>query len=338
MKAMVLACLLALGFQDAPPDTEETPPDAEVKLKSGDILHGRLVDQTDAEVILDHAVLGELKIPTADVEAVVLVPVVVKAAEPPPEEEPAAKPPVEEEPTAEPPAEEEKEKPEWKWRFDLGFTGSAGVTNETSLRVGLTGRFRDPLKFYRVDSAYILKTTDSETTDNEFNADVLGDWKFKEKSKWGYFGQSTFDWDQFQSWDYRVTAHGGLSYLLLDLDKPQGSGNDFLDLVGRFGLGGNKEFGSIDEDFQAEAMLQGELNCKLSERSKLTFRVTYYPDADTEDFGEFRLTSRAEWAYDLEILEGLAFVVGYNYEYQSRTDPGVDPNDLNIYLSLGMNF
>ena len=88
--------------------------------------------------------------------------------------------PVEEEPTAEPPAEEEKDKPEWKWRFDLGFTGSAGVTNETSLRVGLTGRYRDPLKFYRVDSAYILKTTDSATTDNEFNADVLGDWKFGE--------------------------------------------------------------------------------------------------------------------------------------------------------------
>ena len=53
---------------------------------------------------------------------------------------------------------------------------------------------------------------------------------------------------------------------------------------------------------------------------------------------EFRLTSRAEWTYDLEILKGLAFVVGYGYEYQSRTDPGVDPNDLNIYLSLGMNF
>ena len=48
--------------------------------------------------------------------------------------------------------------------------------------------------------------------------------------------------------------------------------------------------------------------------------------------------SRAGWSLRLDRLDGISLNAGYYYEYQSEIDPGVDPNDLQFFISMGIEF
>ena len=289
-------------------------PTWELQLTTGEVLRGRLIEQTEQSVVFEHPVLGRLEIPADSVRTLHELP-----AEPPP-----AVPAPDDAIVVEP---QETPKGPWDSKFSLGFSSSTGNTEEGSLRINLDSVYTDPKKKFTFDGFYLGKSTNGDVTENKLTAGIKGEWPFAE-SPWGYFGQGRYDFDEFQSWRHRVTGGGGLTYLLVDLD-------DFT-LTGNGGVGFNKEFGSLDDDVSYEGIVGLELVWNISRRQKLSFDAVSYPNISEQ--GEHRLVSRGTWSMKLDNLDGISLNLGYNYEYQSRPDPGVDPNDLQIYATIGVDF
>ena len=46
----------------------------------------------------------------------------------------------------------------------------------------------------------------------------------------------------------------------------------------------------------------------------------------------------AEWVLQIDRLDGVNFKVGLTHEYQSLTDPGIDPYELSVYGALVIEF
>jgi len=166
----------------------------EVELHSGDRLLGTVVEQTADSVVLDHPALGRLVIDADLVRAVRL------------DSDPAPPPP--------PPP-----KPRWDSRFEVGFGANEGTTEESNLRFAFTTTLEEKTQRYKFSSVYSLQTSRGDRSKNMFNATMVAQWPQSE-SRWGYFGQGSYDFDEFQSWEHRITAGGGLGYHLIDLDRP----------------------------------------------------------------------------------------------------------------------
>src|SRR5262245_40956707 len=103
-------------------------------------------------VIIDHPMLGRLTIPASRVKSIKPVPegpILPRGAQPPlPPPAPAPEPP--------PPP------PRWESSFDVGFSGSAGNTQNMDLRVAFTSVYKDPTQRYTIDSSYYLRTSNGD--------------------------------------------------------------------------------------------------------------------------------------------------------------------------------
>ncbi len=299
------------------------------------MLLGRLIQRTADFVIFEHPILGRLEIPAGKVRT--LRPLHVDTS-PLPEKKAAVAPgpahvaPQVGEADGPPPAVKR-----WKSRLELGFSGSAGVTDETNLRIALNTTFKKDTIRLTLDSRYLLDTSSGDRTDNKFTVGAISQWNVP-ASRWSYVAQGRYDFDEFQSWEHRVTAGGGVGYLLADVTGLDDAGQplDVFTLTGRLGLGGRKEFGSLNEDLQPEGIIGADLTWYISQRQNLSTQLTYFPDL--EDTGEFRAVTKAQWLLKLDGLEGLSFKLGLDYEHQSQTDPGVSSNDLSIYGTLVLDF
>ena len=104
----------------------------------------------------------------------------------------------------------------------------------------------------------------------------------------------------------------------------------------RSGLGLNKEFGSLNTGIEYEGILGLNFAWRVSARQRFTIDGTVFPGIS--DRGEYRFVSRANWSLRLDNLSGITLNAGYFYEYQSDADPGIDPNDLQFFISLGIDF
>lgn len=309
------------------------PPTHEVVLATGEVLRGKLVEQTPQHVVLEHETLGRLEIASDAVAEVRAIPPDAPPLQPPPPP-PSLRLAADEAFLPQAPLPASK----WKSRFELGLSSASGVTDTTNLRLGFKTAYDSPTQKYAILSSYYYAESNSTTTDNKFNLTGLGDWPFR-GSRWSIFGQAAFDYDEFQSWDERVTGGGGLRYNIVTFSEIDGkvTFQDTLSLNGRAGIGFRKEFGSLDEDLVPEGILGVDLTWRLTVKQQLVFGMTFFPDL--EEMGEGRFTSRAEWVYNLaDLWDGLNLILGYAYEYQSQVDPGVSRNTLNIYATFSIGF
>ncbi len=61
-----------------------------------------------------------------------------------------------------------------------------------------------------------------------------------------------------------------------------------------------------------------------------------YPDL--EKLGELRVITKAEYSIKLDAIEGMTLNAGIDWEWESEVDPGISPNDFNVYVTLGVEF
>ncbi len=299
------------------------------------MLLGRLIQRTADFVIFEHPILGRLEIPAGEVRT--LRPLHVDTS-PLPEKKAAVAPG----PAHVAPQVDKADGPPpvvklWKSRLELGFSGSAGVTEESNLRIALNTAFKEDTFRLAIDSRYLLDTSSGDRTDNKLTVGAISQWDVP-ASRWSYFAQGRYDFDEFQSWEHRVTAGGGVGYRLVDVTGLDDAGQPLhvFTLTGRLGLGGRKEFGSLVDGLQPEGIIGADLTWYISKRQNLSTQLTFFPDLDGT--GEFRFITKAEWLLKLDALEGLNFKLGLDYEHQSQTDPGISPNDVTVYGTLVLEF
>lgn len=290
----------------------------EVELVTGEKLRGTLVERTDAQVVLDHPVLGRLFIPAYQLKAA--APATAAPGKPAAPGESAATPAA-----PAPPAP-----PPWKFRAELGASGSSGNTDQSDLHAAIGAVYEDEKRKFKASAGWLKSETDDEKTKDQQYVEATHDWLFKD-SPWSVFVTGRMDWDEFQDWDRRATVGGGAGYLLVK--------SETLEMRLRAGLVGTREWGSTDEDredWRPEGLFGGELTWKATETSTVEAKSTWYPDFD--DTGERRIVSSASWAVKLAKDSGLSLKVGVEHEYDSHNEDPFDTEDVRYFAALLWEF
>ncbi|MCP3877141.1 MAG: DUF481 domain-containing protein [Sulfitobacter sp.] len=134
----------------------------------------------------------------------------------------------------------------WEGKIEFGLSGSDGNTERLNL-VGLFDANRTT-EYHedKVDLIYLYATETGTETQNRFRGDYRHDWLFP-GSKWRAFVRGTYEYDEFQNWDHRLSGFGGPSYEFIK--------NDTKSLIGSLGFGGSYEIGGDNEDFLSEALV-----------------------------------------------------------------------------------
>lgn len=212
----------------APPAFVPTPgADVSVLLKTGETLVGKLVESTPGGVTLSHPVLGQVVLPADQVTGIGPPP----APDTPP---PAPKPP--------PPPPKE-----WSFTGEVGVNGSSGNTEALSAHAGFGLKRVRPLDEFNLLFRYDYTSTEGDTTVNKSRLFAKQDWKLGgEDSKWRFFLDGAAEYDQFQDWDWRLSAHAGFGYEFIKNEKTT--------LIGRAGAGAYRKIGDSDNNIRPEAI------------------------------------------------------------------------------------
>ncbi len=313
-------------------------------LTNGDRISGTILKQTDEATVIEHPVLGALTVPADQISSVFVG--AAPQVEPAPEPETEAAPePGPETAAAEvaaptPPAPEEPEPEDnagmfgtsflrgWNKGVELGFSGKSGNTEETDIFAAVFADFEDERDRWEFDARYFLSTSEGETTDNEFYASILKDWKYP-NSPWFWFARARYDWDQFEDWRHRISAHMGPGYEIINTEELKWRARAGVGVLGEFG-------GEADDRVTPEGLAGTEVIWNISERQKLTAHATVFPDLG--DVGRYRSLSGAEWSIKIDRADGLSLKFGIEHEYQSETDDDSDHNDFRYYGALVFDF
>lgn len=273
----------------------------EVVLKDGDEIRGRIRRQTSTELVIDHNNLGRLYIPIAEVEE-------VRSSV---------------DPNAPAGFFKQAQANGWSFTFDLSLDSSTGNTDEQSIRTALgLGRERKRTSF-KLNSAYYFKQKNSKTTDNK-NATGYEHRFFKEDSKLYAFGVGLYDYDDFKSWQQRLSGYGGAGYSWVKAKK--------LNFETGGGLGARKEWGSINDNTKFEGIVSTGFTWTLSERQNIESRFFYAPVLT--DFEDYRTRGSLDWRFALSQDINVSLLVGLLHEYQSVVNPGDKKEDVRMHMGL----
>lgn len=268
-----------------------------IELVNGDKLSGAVLETSAERVVLDHPVLGRVEIPVEQI----------------------------------------KPKREshglfgtsflegWKRSFQLGVSGAQGNTRKNDVLAALDLAYEDDHKRWAFGAAYRFGSADGETTENDAFAQLRRDWLFPD-SPWFLYGLARFDYDQFESWTYRVSGSPGIGYQFVKSEE--------WDVRGLVGPSVTKEF--QEDDFFVEALVGLEALWKISKDHSVSFSNTIYPALN--DLGEFRNLTSLVWKWKLMEDPALSLLAGVTNEYQSKVDSGFKHDDVKYSTSLGIDF
>ena len=302
--------LLSLAVASTPQALAQTGP-AQVVLTNGDTLSGTVLGREEGAILLQHELLGEIRLPEARIQETRFA-----AGGEAPADEPAPQP------AAEAPERLlEPLLPGWERQFDLGISGSEGNSQSRNIHGALTAKTESPEYRWDVQLAYDAAEEDGEQSREEFFAQANRDW-LEPGSPHFYFALGRFDWDDFQDWDYRVNTAGGYGYEFVQ--RPGWA------LRGKAGLGVSREFGGEDDRLSPEGLLGLESFWKLSEHHRIEFATTLYPQLD--ELGEYRNLTSLLWVNKLNATMRLK--VGLTNEYDSDVGEDVKHNDFAYTTAL----
>jgi len=265
----------------------------DVEVATGEKLKGTIVSRDANSGVLDHPVLGRLTIPVEKLKP--------------------------EAPPAPPPSP-------WKFRVELGASGSQGNVDQSALHAAVGAVLDDDARRFKADLVYSRAKVEGTKTEDKTYLEVTHDWKIKD-SKWSVFATGRMDWDKFQSWDRRATIGAGAGYAVSDTDE--------LKARLRAGLAGTKEWGGEDPDdnkWRPEALFGGEAAWKVNETNLIEARVTYYRDLD--ETNKYRIISSLAWSVKLAKDSPLSLKVGCEDEYDTHRSSPYDTNDFRYFVAI----
>ncbi|MFK7959330.1 MAG: YdiY family protein [Phycisphaerales bacterium] len=217
--------------------------------------------------------------------------------------------------------------PAWESKVVAGGSGSFGNTDTQDVFVTFaTVQDRGDEKT-TIDAGYFYGASDGDRTDNEFTAGIRNEW-FMPDSPWSIFAQGRYEYDEFQSWEHRVSVAAGFGYTFVDTDETT--------FIGRIGIGGSHEFNGPDDDFKPEGLIGFDFRHKLSENTEFTADSTLYPDLG--DIGEFRTISHAGISILLDEELNMSFNAGLEHEHQSEIPAPNEKNDYRVTFGLSFEF
>jgi len=264
-----------------------------ITLLNGDTLTGTVIERTTEAVIFEHPNLGRLTLDPARIVTADVPPVVVAPSQ------------------------------RREIRVEAGLNGARGNSHNSKYRLGFQHFTEDSDHRNKFNMAYHQASSNGETDENEFYAELTHDWLLA-GSRWFRFARGRFDWDEFEDWDSRLSGSGGYGYQFFNSEQRA--------LAGRLGLGLTRTFGGTDDELDPEGLLGLDGHWQFSPAQRLEFDSTLYPRFN--DLGEFRNISTLDWLIDIDQQSGLRLKLGIKNEYESSPEGESSSNDLKYDLSL----
>lgn len=216
----------------------------------------------------------------------------------------------------------------WDKSIDLGITGSSGNSDNLTARVQLSAERKTSKMESKASALYRLSQQDGDNTENRFRFDLSNDWLPPEGSKIRWWGRGAYEYDEFQAWDHRLSASGGIGYELINNDKHT--------LVGRLGLGGSQTFGDDNEEFRPELVAGLDYAYQIKENQRFVAGTEIFLDVSDTDF--WRTNSFARYEAVIDPTNGMNFKTGITHRYDSEPGGDVDKSDFEYFATLGWTF
>lgn len=304
----------------------------EVVLINGDKIQGNIIKTEDGKVVLQHAILGTLNLSPAQIQSV------TKQGDEKLKEQTQANAEAESAKPAMPTATAIEEthqkntwftqfKKDWDTQLEAGAAVKTGNSEQSNIYLKLKTSTKNEKRKWAYDAAFYRDQSDGEITTNEFSTGLLHEWFFAD-SPWSLFLQGRYDYDDFESWDYRVTSALGAGYQWIKTDK--------WDVKLNIGAGAAKEFGSENNTIRPELLLGINMSWKITDNQKLAAATTFFPDLS--DTKQYRVLSSAEWVLSLNKEDKVNLKIGVENEYQSDVDDNVKNNDFRLFSALVFGF
>lgn len=244
---------------------------------------------------------------------------------PPAEEQPVETPPVE---TTAPPAESETPWTKgWTGTVELGLNGSSGNSELLNFRAGAGTRRLTDRYDTKGDITYTYARDDGGESANRLEANLRNDWLIPD-SRWMFFADAKFEYDEFTDYAVRLSGHVGTGYRFIKTEKD--------DLLGRVGVGAYKEFESSQDEIVPEAVLGADYTHIFSEAQSFTATADFYPQLD--DWGPYRFVGKAAYQIIVDPESKLTFKVGIEDRYDSTPGEGFKRNDFAYFVMVAWSY
>jgi putative salt-induced outer membrane protein YdiY len=216
----------------------------------------------------------------------------------------------------------------WTGSVEVGINGSEGNTRTLNGRAAASAQRETDSMVTKARISYKVARTGSVTTENKAQADIRNDWKLEKDSRWSVFAQGAAEYDDFQNWDLRVSAFGGVGYRFIDEKDTK--------LNGRAGLGASKKIGGDDTDVVPEGLLGADFSHNLTERQKLTASIDLFPSLS--NVGDYRAVTRAAWEVVVDPEVKMSLKIGVEDRYDSSAVAGTKRTDFDYFALLVWSF
>jgi putative salt-induced outer membrane protein YdiY len=183
MRRVARAAILTIAVLAARPAWSET---VTVKLISGDVVTGEVIERTADHIVIQHEIFGRLEIPNHEISADTLHPGILGT----------------------------RFLEGWDKNLSVGFSGSEGDTDEADVLAGITLAYTDERRHWELDGRYELSYADNDIDDHNAKATVLRDQLFPE-SRWFFFNYLGYDYDDYEAWEHRVSTGMGPGYRII---------------------------------------------------------------------------------------------------------------------------
>jgi hypothetical protein len=322
----------------------------QVRLANGDILTVQIVEATSEHVTFIHPVFGTMTVAAAQIE-------VLPASAAPATSPPAPPPPAAGAPAAAPPADAATPQPaaapvadaapaaaspppavpppppappkNWVFKFTLAGGSVSGNSESASLATKLAATKETENYKVLLEAAYFYASSNGDTSDNKGYLLGTYNWLFPGK-RYFFFTDARLDYDEFNSWDERFTAHVGAGYRFILPPK--------LALNGTIGIGVLREWGGLNDNWRPEGLIGLDGKYDISEKQSIVFATTYYPQLDSFDPYYYRWVNSLGWQWKINGDDGLALTAGVAHEYQEQILPDRKHNDVRIFAGVDWTF
>ncbi len=219
----------------------------------------------------------------------------------------------------------------WDASVELGITGSDGNSESFNFRTALDAQRLTEKMETKLGLSYKYGTQNGTQNTNRFDARARNDWLFP-GSRWRTFVQGSYEYDEFQAWDHRISGFGGVGYELI---RPEDQAPD-MSLLARAGIGGSQTIGGPNEEFRPEALLGLDYNWNIKEGQRFFVNTELFPSLD--EVGDFRWITNAGYEIVLDQESNLYLKLGLEDRYDSNPGAGAKKNDIDYYVTLGWKF
>jgi putative salt-induced outer membrane protein YdiY len=285
----------------------------------GDRLTGEVVSQSGDTVVIRHAVLGEVTVPASMVSMPTKEEVVTTATSAAKEASAAAV-------TAEDPAKVSVPDPNpWTGSISLAATASRAANDTTNIRIGGELHRKSDTGQFDLTGSWYWNQNNGKTIDNDMLIRAAQEW-FVTDSRWLYFAQGTWQYDQFEDWGHRVSPYGGIGRKLYERDD--------LELTLKVGAGGTWEYKENRVDPQL--LFEANTSWQINDRQSLAGFMSIAPDP--LDWGNYLATISIDWKYKLGADTLWSLNLGVRDIYNSQPSGSSTANDFKAYAGLSMEF